>query len=72
MNGEKRTSAVDSSELDILSSLFADLAATLGWVGAQALLFFQPLLMGWVNASAIERVIRWLEAPSQRTDGREL
>lgn len=62
---------MDSSELDILSSLFADLAATLGWVSAQALLFFQPLLTGWVNASAIERAIRWLEAPSQRTDGRE-
>lgn len=62
---------MDSSELDILSSLLADLAATLGWVSAQALLFFQPLLTGWVNASAIERAIRWLEAPSQRTDGRE-
>jgi len=72
VNGEKRISAVDPLELDNLSPLFADLAAALGWVGAQALLFFQPLLTGWVNASAIERAIRWLEAPSQRTDGREL
>jgi hypothetical protein len=71
VNGEKRTSAVDSFELDNLSPLFADLAAALGWVGAQALLLLQPLLTGWVNASAIERAIRWLEAPSQRADGRE-
>ncbi|MBC7227979.1 MAG: hypothetical protein H5T61_12230 [Thermoflexales bacterium] len=55
-----------------LSPIFADLAAALGWVGAQALLLLQPLLTGWVNASAIEQAIRWLEAPSQHNDGREL
>ncbi len=72
VNGKKRIPAVDPLELGTLSPLFADLAAALGWVGAQALLLFQPLLRGWVNTSAIEQAIRWLEAPSQHTDGRDL
>ncbi len=57
--------------LDELSPLFADLAAALGWVGAQALLLLQPLLAGWVDESAIEQAIRWLESPAPRPDGRE-
>lgn len=72
MNGEKPISSVDSLEPGILSPLLADLAAALGWVGAQILLFLQPLLTGWVNASAIEQAIRWLESPSQHPDGRRL
>ncbi len=72
MNGEKRISPVDSLELDTLSPLFADLAAALGWVGAQALLFLQPLLTGWVSASAVEQAIRWLESPAQHADRRDL
>ncbi len=63
---------MDPLELDNLSPLFADLAAALGWVGAQALLLLQPLLTGWIDSSAIEHAIRWLEAPAQHTDGREL
>lgn len=72
VNGEKQIPAVDPLEPGTLSSLFADLAAALGWVGAQALLFLQPLLTGWVDASAIEQAVRWLESPLQHTDGRDL
>ncbi|MFN3761923.1 MAG: hypothetical protein ACK4WK_01820 [Anaerolineae bacterium] len=56
----------------VLSPFLADLAAALGWVGAQALLFFQPLLTGWVSESAIEQAIRWLESPLPHADGRDL
>ncbi len=57
--------------LDELSPLFADLAAALGWVGAQALLLLQPLLTGWVDESAIEQAVHWLEFPAQRAEWRE-
>ncbi len=72
VNGEKRISPVDPLESDALSPLFADLAAALGWLGAQALLFVQPLLTGWVNESVIEEAIRWLESPLRHVDGRDL
>ncbi|MBO9371344.1 MAG: hypothetical protein J7575_09720 [Chloroflexi bacterium] len=57
--------------LDDLSPLFAELAAALGWVGAQALLLLQPLLTGWVDESAIEQAIRRLESPAQHAEWRE-
>lgn len=71
VSGEKRHPVMDPLGLDSLSPLFADLTLALGWVGAQVLLLFQPLLTGWVSESAIEQAIRCLEAPSQRTEGRE-
>jgi len=71
VNGRTQNSPIGLLGLDDLSPLFADLAVALGWVGAQALLLLQPLLTGWVDESAIEQAIRWLESPTPRPDGRE-
>lgn len=63
--------ADDEAGLDALSPFLTEVVHALGWVAAQALLLVHPLLVGWGNDEAVERVIRWLEAPRSPADGRQ-
>lgn len=72
MHARRQTPVADDEiGLGILSPLLTEGARALGWVAAQALMLVHPLLVGWGNEEAVERIIRWLEAPVSPAEGRQ-
>jgi len=61
VDGGKRNQIAREVGLEVLSPILADFHHALGWVAAQVLLFFQPLLRGWVDESSLEQTIQGLE-----------
>lgn len=66
VNREKQS---QQAEIALLAPFWEEMRRALGWVAAQALVFFQPLLRGWGTEAdtALDRAIRWLEgeAPTE-------
>lgn len=48
-----------------LAALLLETARALGFIASHALLFSQPLLIGLVDETALERAADWLASPQQ-------